>query len=209
MKLIIVTAPQFFVEEDKIITEMFESGMDLLYLRKPRTSAMYSERLLTLIPSEYHRQIVTYDHFYLEKEFSLKGIHLNAHRPNDPDEMEEPDSDYTGSVSITCHNLDELRFKKKKYDHVFLCPIFDCITQPEQKSAFTSEMLRQAASEGLIDKRVMAFGGITADKILEMKDFGFGGVVVMGDLWRHFDPKKDTDFQEIFNYFKELRNLAD
>jgi len=35
MKLIIVTAPTFFVEEDKIITALFEEGLDILHLRKP------------------------------------------------------------------------------------------------------------------------------------------------------------------------------
>lgn len=29
----------------------------------------------------------------------------------------------------------------------------------------------------------MALGGITTDNILEIKDFGFGGAVVLGDLW--------------------------
>lgn len=51
MKLIVVTAPTFFVEEDKIITALFEEGLDILHLRKPETPAMYSERLLTLIPA--------------------------------------------------------------------------------------------------------------------------------------------------------------
>ena len=35
MKLIVVTAPTFFVEEDKIITALFEEGLDILHLRKP------------------------------------------------------------------------------------------------------------------------------------------------------------------------------
>ena len=82
MKLIIVTAPTFFVEEDKIITALFEEGLDILHLRKPETPAMYSERLLTLIPEKYHRRIVTHEHFYLKEEFDLMGIHLNTRNPN-------------------------------------------------------------------------------------------------------------------------------
>ena len=30
MKLIVVTTPTFFVEEDKIITALFEEGLDVL-----------------------------------------------------------------------------------------------------------------------------------------------------------------------------------
>lgn len=48
------------------------------------TPAMYSERLLTLIPDKYHRRIVTLEHFYLKEEFNLMGIHLNARNPKEP-----------------------------------------------------------------------------------------------------------------------------
>ena len=50
MKLILITPPTYFVEEDKIITALFEEGLDTLHLRKPGTAPMFAERLLTLIP---------------------------------------------------------------------------------------------------------------------------------------------------------------
>ena len=65
MKLILLTPPDFFVEEDKILTALFEEGLDLLHLRKPDTEPVYSERLLTLLPESHHNQIVVHDHFYL------------------------------------------------------------------------------------------------------------------------------------------------
>ena len=34
MKLIVVTTPTFFVEEDKIITALFEEGLDILASQK-------------------------------------------------------------------------------------------------------------------------------------------------------------------------------
>lgn len=90
MKLIVVTAPTFFVEEDKIITALFEEGLDILHLRKPETPAMYSERLLTLIPEKYHKRIITHEHFYLQEEFSLMGIHLNTRNPKEPPRLFGP-----------------------------------------------------------------------------------------------------------------------
>ena len=58
MKLILITTPTYFVEEDKIITALFEEGLDTLHLRKPDTAPMFAERLLTLIPEQYHKRIV-------------------------------------------------------------------------------------------------------------------------------------------------------
>lgn len=202
MKLIVVTAPAFFVEEDKIITALFEEGLDILHLRKPETPAMYSERLLTLIPEKYHRRIVTHEHFYLKEEFNLMGIHLNARNSKEP-------HDYSGHLSCTCHSLDEVKHRKHFYDYVFLSPIYDCITKYEVSSGFTPEDLRQAGRERIIDSKVMALGGITPNNILEVKDYGFGGAVVGGDLWNKFNVCTDRDYLEIIRYFKKLKEMAD
>ena len=50
----------------KIITALFEEGLDTLHLRKPGTAPMFAERLLTLIPEQYHKRIVVHGHFYLK-----------------------------------------------------------------------------------------------------------------------------------------------
>ena len=191
MKLIVVTAPTFFVEEDKIITALFEEGLDILHLRKPETPAMYSERLLTLIPEKYHKRIITHEHFYLQEEFSLMGIHLNTRNPKEP------------------HSLDEVQNKKHFYDYLFLSPIYNCITKSGVTSGFTAEELRQAGKSKVIDSRVMALGGITPDNILEIKDYGFGGAVVMGDLWNKFNACTDRDYLEVIRHFKKLKKMAD
>ena len=49
MKLILMTQPTFFVEEDKILTSLFDEGLDNLHLYKPASEPIYSERLLTLL----------------------------------------------------------------------------------------------------------------------------------------------------------------
>lgn len=202
MKLIVVTTPTFFVEEDKIITALFEEGLDILHLRKPESPAMYSERLLTLIPEKYHKRIVTHEHFYLQEEFNLMGIHLNSRNPKEPD-------DYSGNVSCFCRSLEEVKSKKHFYDYLFLTPIYDCINHPEITAGFTAEELRQAGKSKLIDSKVMAFGGVKADNLREVKKYGFGGAVIMGDLWNKFNPCTDRDYQEVINYFKKLRKIAD
>ena len=202
MKLIVVTAPTFFVEEDKIITALFEEGLDILHLRKPETPAMYSERLLTLIPEKYHKRIITHEHFYLQLEFSLMGIHLNTRISKEP-------LDYSGHISCTCHSLDEVQNKKHFYDYLFLSPIYNCITKSGVTSGFTAEELRQAGKSKVIDSRVMALGGITTDNILEIKDYGFGGAVVMGDLWNKFNACTDRDYLEVIRHFKKLKKMAD
>lgn len=202
MKLIVVTTPTFFVEEDKIITTLFEEGLDILHLRKPETSAIYAERLLTLIPEKYHRRIVTHEHFYLKEEFNLMGIHLNARNPKEP-------HDYSGHVSCSCHSVEEVKSKKHFYDYVFMSPIFDSISKENYQSAYTAEELRTAAKEKIIDHKVMALGGITAENITAVKDLGFGGAVVLGDLWNKFDACTDQDYLSLIEHFRKLKEIID
>lgn len=202
MKLIILTPPDFFVEEDKIINSLFEEGLDLLHLRKPDSEPVYSERLLTLLPEEYHKQIVVHDHFYLKEEFNLKGIHLNSRNPKAPE-------DYKGHLSRSLHSLDELRHERKDYDYVFLSPIFDSISKSSYHAAFDEATLKQAHEEGLIDKNVMALGGITIDNMNKIREYGFGGVVILGDLWNRFNIHSTKDYKELINHFRRLRKAAD
>lgn len=202
MKLIVVTAPTFFVEEDKIITALFEEGLDILHLRKPETPAMYAERLLTLIPEKYHKRIVTHEHFYLKEEFDLMGIHLNARNSQEP-------HDYFGHISCTCHSIEDVQNKKHFYDYLFMSPIYDCITKQGTLSGYAPEELRQAGKAKIIDNKVMALGGITPENILEIKDYSFGGAVILGDLWNKFNARTDHDYLEVIRHFKRLKEMAD
>lgn len=202
MKLIILTPPDFFVEEDKILSALFEEGLDLLHLRKPGTEPVYSERLLTLLPESHLNQIVVHDHFYLKEEFSLRGIHLNSRNP-------APPLGYKGHLSKSFHNMDDLKVEKKNFNYVFLSPIFDSISKSDYTSAFEINALKEAAAKGIIDKKVMALGGITTENIALVKDLGFGGVVILGDLWNRFNIHSTLDYKELINHFRKLRKVAD
>lgn len=202
MKLILITPPHYFVEEDKIITALFEEGLDILHLRKPETSPMYAERLLTLIPKQYHKRIVVHDHFYLKEEFNLKGIHLSHRNPDIP-------AHYKGHVSRSCHSFEEVQEAKRLCDYVFLSPVFDSISKLNYNSNYSNKELKQAYKAGIIDKKVIALGGIDTDNIAEVKRIGFGGAAILGALWNKFDLRNTHDFQDLIEHFKKLKKQAD
>lgn len=201
MKLIVVTSPTFFVEEDKIITALFEEGLDVLHIRKPDTQVVYLERLLRLIPEKFHNKIVIHQHFQVKKEYGLMGIHLSKHYPNEPKE-------YKGHKSRSCHSLSDVKDQKPLHNYVFMSPVFENICDVHY-DVYTPEELRIAQKQKIIDSKVMALGGINADNIITIKDMGFGGAVVLNDIWSHFDECSDRDFIGVINHFKELKDLAD
>lgn len=201
MKLAILTKSTFFVEEDKILASLFDEGMDSLHLFKPGSSPMYSERLLTLLPEDYYSKITVHDHYYLKQEYGLASIHLD--NPLSP----IPDG-YKGKYSRTCTDLSTLKEMKKKSNYVFLKNIFDCIEFKDEKSTFSLSQLEQAASQGLIDKKVYALGGMSLENIKMAKDLGFGGVVICGDLWNRFDIHNEKDFKDLITHFEKLRKAV-
>ncbi len=202
MKLIIMTKSTFFVEEDKILTTLFEAGMDNLHLYKPGSEPVYSERLLTLLSEDFYGKITVHDHFYLKEEFRLKGIHLNNCQTEVP-------ASYRGNISRTCHRIDELKENKKRSNYVFLKTLFNSQSNPSDKSTLTMEELREASRRGLIDKKVYAMGGMNLDNISVAKELGFGGVVICGDLWNRFDIHNELDYKALISHFEKLRKAVE
>ena len=198
MKLAIMTKSTFFVEEDKILTSLFDEGMDNLHIYKPGASPMYSERLLTLLAEDYYRKITVHDHFYLKQEYDLAGIHID-------DPLGGVPEGYKGKFSRTCTDLGQLKEMKKKSQYVFLKNIFDCIEFKNEKSSFSINQLEWAAKEGLIDKKVYALGGMNIDNLKIAKSLGFGGIVICGDLWNRFDIHNEKDYKNLMVYFEKLR----
>ena len=201
MKLILLTCPEFFVEEDKILTTLFEEGLDILHLRKPNSEPVFCERLLSLMPEQFRGKIVVHDHFYLRDEFGLMGIHLSKRHPEAP-------ASYHGPVTRTCYDLESVEVHKQTCEYVLLRNIFDSISESENKASFTPDQLRQAARQGIIDSRVVAEGGVALDNISKVREWGFGGVAIRGDLWNHFDVHSQRDYKELIAHFRKLRKAA-
>jgi thiamine-phosphate pyrophosphorylase len=197
-----MTQPTFFVEEDKILTSLFDEGMDNLHLYKPGASPMYSERLLTLLSDEFYHKISVHDNFYLKEEYRLYGIHIS-------DPVTPVPNGYKGHVSRTCTDLSQLKEAKKHADYVFLKYIFDSQTEPDRKGTFTMEQLKEASRRGLIDRHVYALGGMNIDTIRTVRDLGFGGVVISGDLWNRFNIHQELDYRALIEHFTKLRKAVD
>jgi len=202
MNLIAITAPTFFVEEHIILNALFEEGLDVLHLKKPDSEPIFCERLLRLIDKPWLKHIVVHDHFYLKDEFGLKGIHLNERNSEIPEE-------YKGHVSRSCHSLEEVAEWKPQCNYVFLGPIYDGSSGRLNRSLFTTQQLVKAAEDGIINKKVVAVGGINAKNIKRVKNMGFGGAAVLTGLWEHFDAHESINTQDIVKQFKLLRKMAD
>lgn len=120
MKWITITSPEFLSGEAIFIDKLFSQGLDLLHIRKPDAPLEAYKRFLLQIPKQWYSRIVLHEHFALAEEFGLHGIHLNRRCSVAPNA-------FHGSISCSCHTIEEVITQKESKDYVFLSPIFDSI----------------------------------------------------------------------------------
>ena len=176
MKIIAITTPKVTDDDAHIIKLLLDKGVDIVHLRKPESCIDDCRKLLSTLDAEYRASIVIHDYPELYSEFSLRGIHINRNITTLPE-------GYNGLKTRSCHSLEEIAHYKSDFDYLLLSPIFDSISKNGYLSGFSNDELRKASSEGVIDEKVIALGGVTFEKIDYLKGLGFGGVAMLGALY--------------------------
>lgn len=176
MRLIVITDTPFIAGEGRIIRQLLDEGIDRVHLRKPGADPDQMRRLIESLPAAYHPRLTLQDCQQLATAYGIGGVHLNARSPELP-------AGFEGIVSRSCHSLEELVAHPEE-DYLFLSPIFDSISKSGYRAAFTPEQLREAAREGIINRRIVALGGIRPEHLPTLHDYGFGGAALLGCIWR-------------------------
>ena len=185
-KLIVFTVPDFFLDEEKIISELFANNLEILHLRKPNFNIENLKKIIEKIPKEFHNRIVIHNHFELLEDFDLKGIHLTEQQKNNFQNLKQHQKNHK-IISTSCHSIDDIAINKNFYEYVFLSPIFDSISKQNYHSKFSTVELLEAKNQKIIDEKIIALGGINLNNIRTIIDFGFGGVGILGALWSKFN----------------------
>ena len=184
-KLILITTPAMQEGETKQIIALFEKGLQTLHVRKPNSSLGAMRSFLASIPKKFHRRLVIHGHYRLTNEFNLKGIHLTekTRRKKLPASFNKKKH----TLSASFHSIAEVLGSKRKYDYLFLSPIYNSISKKGYKSHFKEQELRQL----LIGKRnIIALGGVAPGTISDLKQMGFAGAASLGHVWESKDPVK-------------------
>ena len=191
--VIVITKPEMFPGEADMVNTLFANGMQRLHLRKPGASEQEMAEWIGRIDLPFRQRIIVHDHHRLLRTMGLGGIHLNARNPEAPAWFSaERQKRRSVTLSRSCHSLEEIAQWKGVCDYLFLSPIFDSISKGGYTSAFTRETLLQAYHDGLFSKPVYALGGVSADNIRSIYDYGFAGAAVIGSLWQVHPFTTDT-----------------
>lgn len=192
--MIVITRPEIYEGEEEQINALLEAESSfILHLRKPSASAEEYARLLQSVPQRFLNRVCLCDHFELADQFEVGGVHLGGRQPS-----------YSGGrrlrVSKSCHGFSELEHIRD-YAYVFLSPIFNSISKVGYNAAFSQDELVAASRSHLINEKVVALGGINAETLPLLSDLGFGGVAVLGIVWKEFSVQRFLHLVELENKY--------
>lgn len=184
MKLIVITWPDLLADEGKWLMLLLEEGVFRIHVRKPNATQDEIRHLICSIPTVYHNRLVLHDHYSLANDFAVAGIHLNSRNVHQLGQKIP--------YSASCHSYDELLSGHIQANgYLFLSPIFDSISKVGYEAAFTPESLQNVASTGIINNNIIALGGIDLSRLSKIKQYGFGGIALLGAIWQPFLKTRD------------------
>lgn len=206
MKLIVISSASDIENEAKIVTQLFEAGLETFHLRKLKLSTNRMKQFINQIPVHFHNRIFIHSHHNLATVFKLGGIHLTStHKKKKYKtwflikwiKLKNPNIKISTSVK-NIGNLFEVE-KSDLYDYVFLSPVFDSLTSKFQ-SGFTEYSLHSAMQKTKFN--VIARGGIDVSAIEKAKRINFKGLAFYTSIWKAKDPIEE--FNRVIEKFQEL-----
>ncbi|MCF0208899.1 MAG: bifunctional hydroxymethylpyrimidine kinase/phosphomethylpyrimidine kinase [Bacteroidaceae bacterium] len=177
--LIGITQENFFEGEAEAIMRLLDGDVSRVHIRKPSATADEVEALIRGIRPVYYDRLTIHNHLELQPKMKLGGVHLNSLHPLLPEYIDRKST----LVSIACHSIKEISERYDEADYLFLSPIFDSISKQGYGAKYSLQELMEAHESGIINKKIVAMGGITPDRIATIKALGFGGAALLGALW--------------------------
>lgn len=174
--LIAVTLPgPVGLQEVHAVVEAIDSGAFWrVHVRK--NSHADALALLRALPPRIHEKISLHNALGADvAEFPRIGVHLTGRTPAAP-------AGFSGMLSRSCHSLAETDAFAPVSDYVFLSPVYDSLSKPGYKAAFSTDELARAGADGRLGK-VFALGGVTPARIPGLQALGFAGAAMLGAAW--------------------------
>jgi thiamine-phosphate pyrophosphorylase len=234
MKLVVISPEHDEPREIAVLDALFAAGLERYHVRKPHWPATQLETWLRALPAEWRSRLVLHQHHELVARLGLGGYHwrdekggaaclpaeaLSALRSlgevgakaGPQDAVSALRSTRSTFTSRSCHDRATLRAALGHYDSVFLGPVFSSISKPghgpgdDLSTGELSSLLNLRTSN---ERRtaVLALGGITAERLPQVRALGFDGVAVLGAVWQANDPV--AAFCEIKSAFSALFDQA-
>jgi thiamine-phosphate pyrophosphorylase len=192
MKLIVISSSRNSSGDPKIITELFENGLNRFHLRKPAMSTKDMRTLIEAIPQHFHNRIIIHSHHKLAATYKLGGIHLTAvHRKRRFSTwlrmklLMMKTNQLT--VSTSFYKLGDVYTNEEGFDYILLGTIFSRV-DGNFNAGYSEHSLRAVIEKSPVP--LIARGCVTADSLPVCAELGFQGAAFGSAIWNTDSPVK-------------------
>ena len=199
MQVVAITSSESSAKEVQRIIELFDNGLMVLHLRKPKSSSKEVEEILKQIPKKYHSLIMIHGKYKLATKYNLRGVHLKrSHRNNKLSSqllrfrlrLFHPKL----KISTTFHSLQSLRENDVRYDYVLLSNVFNA----SSKFNFEDSGMKLLKTViGNCNQDVFAIGGVKAKFLNSIKEAKFVGAGLSSSI---FKEEKSVAINELHEF---------
>ncbi|OFX26215.1 MAG: hypothetical protein A2033_02745 [Bacteroidetes bacterium GWA2_31_9] len=178
MKIIVISNPENFSGESELVNKLFKNGLEYFHVRKPSFSNEECENYINSISKEYHSKLIVHYHFSMLDKFKIKGLHFNESNIKFAEKYKNIHKSYSA------HSFNEVLHLNKKMDYMFLSPVFDSISKEDYKANFDINEIKTFIESYRLGEKLVALGGVNENNIQKVIDTCFGGVALMGCIWK-------------------------
>lgn len=196
MKLIVISDPDFFIDEAFFINSMFNLGLQSFHLRKPTATEDEMRALIADIDVKHYDKISLHQHHHVAIDFGIRRLHYTekARSENQKEVFLKKEKGYIISTSV--HQVSYLK-DISMFDYAFFGPVFNSISKKGYSSSVTSDFY---LNDELSSTDIIAIGGINKENITHIYEMNFDGAAVLGAIW--------SDKQKGIEEFKILQSLC-
>ncbi|MBC7485137.1 MAG: thiamine phosphate synthase [Cytophagaceae bacterium] len=200
MKLTVCSVHKAIPDEQLLVQELLNCGLETFHLRKPSYSKEELRNWLEQLTDRERQKVVIHSHWSLSESFSLKGLHFGAGiiKQMSSEELNlwmNLAKERQLTISSSVHHQEEMDRLPKGFNYVWLSPVFESISKQEYTSIYSATQFNDWVKELQEQKQtaVYALGGIEFNHMQELSQRGFDGAAVLGSVWSNINGRQDRE----------------
>lgn len=180
-----ITPGQLSPQQLSRLNDLFQHGLDYLYIRSEAADAATWNRLLGAVDPVFYDRLLLPGNAPVQ---AADGKYIRHVRERERAKELGQEACAPAARSTSIHQLAMVPLLAGLYDYVFYSPLFPSISKP----GYSPQLGLQAAARqlaGLRQKtrpqpRIIGLGGVQAANIARVKAAGFQGAALLGALWQ-------------------------
>lgn len=179
-RLIVISSPTPVSQEAATINSLFDAGLELLHVRRPGMDAFELETLLQEIYPAHLAKMALHQHHQLAGQFGIRRLHLPEQQRLATSHEQLNELKEQGHIlSTSIHALKDHQSLPAYFNYAFYGPVFESISKQGYAPRENFKGLEKKKSA----VKLVAIGGVTPERIEEVKHWGFDGAAMLGAIW--------------------------